>query len=39
LRDLSPPVFTEVTESSAALAGMRELLDMFDELCTGFFAP
>jgi hypothetical protein len=30
LRDLSPPGFTEVTESSAALAGMRELLDMFD---------
>jgi hypothetical protein len=30
LRDLSPPGFTEVTDSGAALFGMRELLDLFD---------
>ena len=30
LRDLSPPGFTEVTDVAATLAGLRELLDMFD---------
>jgi ketosteroid isomerase-like protein len=30
LRDLSPPGFTEVKGSGAALSGLRELLDMFD---------
>ena len=30
LRDLSPPGFTEVSGSGAALSGLRELLDMFD---------
>jgi len=32
LRDLSPPGFTEVTDTGAALTGMRELLDMFDSV-------
>jgi ketosteroid isomerase-like protein len=30
LRDLSPPGFTEVTGSGAALSGLRQLLDVFD---------
>jgi ketosteroid isomerase-like protein len=30
LRDLSPPGFTDVADADGALAGMRELLDMFD---------
>ena len=30
LRDLSPPGFTEVTDVGTAMAGLRELLDMFD---------
>jgi len=30
LRDLSPPGFTEVTGSEAALSGMREMMDMFN---------
>jgi ketosteroid isomerase-like protein len=30
LRDLSPPGFTEVSGSAAALSGLREMLDMFD---------
>jgi hypothetical protein len=30
LRDLSPPGFTEVNDTGAALSGLRELLDMFD---------
>lgn len=30
LRDLSPPGFTEVSGSGAALSGLREMLDMFD---------
>ena len=32
LRDLSPPGFTEVTDVGAAVAGLRELLDMFDSV-------
>src|SRR4029079_14789558 len=30
LRDLSPPGCTDVTDVATALAGLRELLDMFD---------
>ena len=30
LRDLSPPGFTDVADVDVALAGMRQLLDMFD---------
>ena len=30
LRDLSPPGFTDVDDGDAALAGMRQQLDMFD---------
>jgi ketosteroid isomerase-like protein len=30
LRDLSPPGFTEVSGSGAALSGLAELLDVFD---------
>lgn len=30
LRDLSPPGFTDVPDTDAALAGLRNLLDMFD---------
>ena len=32
LRDLSPPGFTEVSGPGTALSGLRELLDMFDEV-------
>jgi ketosteroid isomerase-like protein len=30
LRDLSPPGFTDVADADTALAGLRQLLDMFD---------
>jgi ketosteroid isomerase-like protein len=30
LRDLSPPGFTEVSDSGEALSGLRGMLDMFD---------
>lgn len=30
LRDLSPPGFSEVTDTDAALSGLQELLDVFD---------
>ena len=30
LRDLSPPGFTEVSGSGAAMSGLRGMLDMFD---------
>ena len=30
LRDLSPPGFTDVPHSDAAMDGMRQMLDMFD---------
>jgi hypothetical protein len=32
LRDLSPPGFTEVADRGTALAGLRELLDVFDSV-------
>jgi hypothetical protein len=32
LRDLSPPGFTEVADVDKALSGLRELLDMFDNV-------